>query len=91
MITAEEARSLNPRQKETDLIQLEKLIRHAAVHGKTFIRVPGGYVRNKGYHTRFKAEGLEKSLVDAGFKIKRRSEARQFMDLWIEIHWGEEE
>lgn len=88
MITADEARALDPsKKKEADLEKLDRMIRAAAEMGRTSLRVPYDMTDHRGYEQWFKTPGVEEALVAAGFTIHHQNEDRQFVDLWIEIRW----
>jgi hypothetical protein len=88
MITADEARGLDPKQAvETDLETLDRMIRSAAALGRKSIRAPHDMTQHKGYSQSFKREGVREALIEAGYTVTDRSEERQFVDLWIEISW----
>lgn len=87
IITAAEARALDPAlAAPTVLARLDKLIREAAAKGAKDIRVPHDLVRTSGYAIEFSTPGVETVLRQAGFAVSC-SEARQFVDVWLEISW----
>lgn len=91
IITADEARALDPAKAlEADLSPLSGLIAGHAKAGKTSCRAPYDMCEASGYSIKFKTLGVEDALKAAGYKVHSRSEDRQFVDVWIEISWGEE-
>lgn len=84
-----EARHLDPNLRlNSDLQQLDQLIRNAAEKGNTKIRVPYDLCEINGYSARFKAQGLESLLADAGYRVEIRFDHQQFVDVWIEVSWN---
>jgi hypothetical protein len=89
ILSATEARQLDPSLRlASDLQLLDQVIRKAAVKGETQIRVPYDLCEINGYSARFKAQGLEEALVEAGYRVETRDVASQFVDVWIEVSWG---
>jgi len=88
MITADEARGLDPKKVvEADLETLDRMIRAAAALGRKSIRAPYDMTQHQGYSQSFKREGVREALIEAGYTVTNQSEERQFVDLWIEISW----
>lgn len=88
IISAIDARHLDPNLRmNSDLEQLDQLIRTAAAEGKTAIRVPYNLCKFDGHSAWFRAPSLESRLADAGYQVVTRSEDRQFVDVWIEVSW----
>lgn len=91
MITADEARALNPQHaRDAYLTQLGFMIEEAAKAGSFSLRVPYVMCEANGYDAKFKAPGIEEALVEAGFLVQARSEECQFVDVWLEISWEKE-
>jgi hypothetical protein len=89
MISAEQARGLNPETRlKEDLAVLDTIIRKAANEGKPSVRVPHDLVDVDRYEIVFKCEVLVHHLVDLGYIIQARLEDRQFVDVWFEISWA---
>ena len=88
MITAKEARALDPNEKvEADLETLARLIRASAEKGLKSIRVPYAMTDRGGYQLSFKRKWVYDTLLDAGYTVTERA-SRQFVDVWFEISWG---
>lgn len=91
MITADEARALNPQHtRDAYLTQLGFMIEEAAKAGAFELRVPYAMVETNGYSVKFKVPGVEEALVEAGYLVGPRSDDRQFVDVWLEISWKKE-
>lgn len=88
LITAAEARALDPALRvEADLAALDALIRKRAAAGERSLRVPYELTETKGDSVSFKTPGVTEALKAAGYAVNHRYEARQFVDVWIEISW----
>lgn len=89
MITAKQARekSLSVRDKEADLLALNKMVIQAAEKGLRKIRVPYEMVEIRGYNIQFKAVGLESELERLGYMVESKSLEAQFVDVWLEVSW----
>lgn len=89
MISAREARQLCPVSLDECLIRLDTQIKKAASNGETYIRVPYDMTKVEGCCVFFTLHELRQKLKDLGYTIKEKYEERQFVDIYLEIHWGE--
>lgn len=88
MLTAEEARKLNPnRRLEEDIKLIEAAIRRAAEAGQTSCRAPYEVLTIQGYGAGFRTPEVGSVLTRAGYTLTERSEDRLFVDTWVEISW----
>lgn len=91
LITAEEARALDPALRAPAVLgRLSQIIEQAASIGAKKIRVPADMVAIRGYSAEFNVAGVYEAVVGAGYRLNTRSEDRQFVDVWLEISWGED-
>ncbi len=91
MLTAEEARALNPKNAAIEYIkQLEVRIKDAALNGHSSIRVPYDMTEYKNGSAKFPSpihEIVDKTLKNNGYKIEYAYVEKQFVDSYIVISW----
>ena len=92
MITAEQARNRMPQALVKEALhQLNGAVSTAAAAGRSSCRVPNNLVTPSagGNVMEFAVPGVAQELEKLGYRITHGYEERQFVDLWLEIHWDE--
>lgn len=90
LITAEEARALDPALEVPEVIhRLDDLIRVVASAGHKHIKVPPDLVRVSGVWMEFKTPTVSMILENAGYRVTQRRQKDHQPEAWLEISWGE--
>ena len=88
MITAKEARDLEPRDPaEADMTALDHMIRAAAVQGGKSIRVSYDMSQSQDCSQSFKSDCVLGALIRAGYTVIQRPEDPKFAGQCIQISW----
>lgn len=92
--TADDARALVRENHPADMFVAEILegVKTAAQEGKTSMKTytcDFGSGNLYGGKPTAKQEAVMRQLAELGFKTKIQVECRQFVDIWLEVSWGE--
>ncbi len=94
MITAQEARAMNPNNKVEEILKdIEQRIKSIAPLGDTMLRVRDYGFGDSAWYGQLVPPGYDvqtkviKTLNGLGFKATVKCEEKQFVDIYLEICW----